>query len=178
MLRVEDFLKKERREIISHLTFTSIFTLIIGLAAGGCCWSYGPVWMTVVFFAVIIIIWSAILIGDRLTRGNSFVEQEIEMLRHTIKRLLDTEFMQVTREPWGMVTLIVMVSMGIAACINHNFLIGLLVFFIVGLLSAIAYVLLPAILVFLFEAVLRGPEEEVDDLDEWRISPDRDSPSC
>jgi len=164
MLRTEDFLKKERREIMSHLTFASIFTLIIGLAAAGWCWPLGLSWAIAVFIAVITIMGLAILFGDRLVHGEFFVKQEIEVWQHVIKRLLDTEFMQVAHEPWGIITLILMISVGTAAYVNLTLWYGLLAGFIVGLLSVVVYILLPHAFAFLFGWVMKGPEG-VDDED-------------
>ena len=166
MTRIEDLLRKERKEVISHLVFASIFVLIISLAAAGWCWPLGVPWVVAIFFATITILSLAILIGDRFAYGRFFVEQEIEVWRHAIKCLLDTEFVQVAREPWGIVTLIVMISVGIAAYVNLTLWYGLLAGFTVGLLSVVVYILLPHVLVFLFGRVMKGPEEGVDYEDE------------
>lgn len=172
MLRTEDFLRKEKREIVSHLTFTSAFILLLGLAAGACCWLYGlrlP-WTIAAFFVVVLIIGSTVLFGDLLVHGRFFVEQEIAVWRNLAQRLWNSDFVWAFSGLWGLATAAVMISIGLAAYLNHNLSIGLLAAFIVFALSVVVYFFLPLVFDFLIERVIKGPGEEVDDLDEWNNS--------
>ena len=163
-MRIEDFLKKERREIMSHLTFASILTLILALAAAGYCWSYGLSWMIVAFLITIIIVGSALLFGDLLIHGESFVKQEILLWQNLIQRLLRSDFVWAFSGLWGLATLLVMIPFGVAAYIKYQLLGSFLAVLIVGSLSVLVYFLLPPILEFLFKQVVKGPEG-VDDED-------------